>query len=55
MAKLKKNKVGIYTKFVIVVTSRGKRDVTREGTWKYLRTDKIVFFKLRGVYRVCTF
>lgn len=54
MAKLEKTKVMIYTNFRVVVTSRGKGDVTKEGTQAYLRTDKFVFLKLRSVYRMFT-
>lgn len=45
----------IYTKFKIVVISRGKKDVTEEGAHGHLRTDKVVFLKLRRAYRVFAF
>lgn len=54
MAKLKKNKVIIYTKFRRVVASRGKGDVTREGTQEHLLI-KLYFLNFRGVYMVFAF
>lgn len=45
----------IYTKFRIVVISRGKKDMTEEGAQGHLRTDKVEFLKLRREYRVFAF